>query len=82
MGIRHLAAKAGEQEGGQDEDGDRQGDERSASFAEAKQDHQRQHLADEIVVEGRKELAPEERRKTPGQHQGSKHDPPPADLYE
>ncbi len=39
------------------------------------QDQHRQHLANEIVVEGGKELTPEQRRESPRRHQVRKHAP-------
>jgi len=50
--------------------------------AEPEQDQHHQHLADEIVVERRKELAPEQRREPPRRHQRSEHpDPDPVPIH-
>ena len=66
MRVGDLAADRRQRNGGQHEDRDRQRDFRAGVFrAEAEQDQHRQHLANEIVVEGGEELAPEQRRETP-----------------
>ena len=46
----------------------------AALAAEAEKDQHDEHVADEIVVEGGEELAPEQRREPPRSHQGAEHD--------
>jgi sRNA-binding carbon storage regulator CsrA len=47
---------------------------RLAFSAPKRKNEHRQHVADEIVVERRQELAPEERRESSRRHQRPKHD--------
>ena len=72
--IGDLASERRERDGRQNED--HRGEENLQAAvlpAEAEEDQHRQHVADEIVVEGRKELAPEQRREPPRGHQGPEH---------
>jgi hypothetical protein len=64
--VRQLATQPGEEKEGCDEDGTTQRDQHfAAGGAELEQDENDQRVAEEIVVEGGEELAPEERRKPP-----------------
>ena len=73
--IGDLAAERGKRDRRQDERHRGDQDFRAAVAApEAEQDQHRQHVADEIVVERREELAPEQRREAPRGHQGAEHD--------
>ena len=73
--IGDLAPERGKGDRGQDEDdGCEQDLEARVLAAEAEENEHRQHVADEIVVEGGEELAPEQRREPPRRHQGAKHD--------
>ena len=75
--IGDLAAERGQGDRGQDERHRGEQDFHAAPVAaEAEQDQHRQHVADEIVVERRKELAPEQRREAPRRHQGAEHEGP------
>ena len=73
--IGDLAAEGRKRDRRQDERhrGDQDLDAAAVS-AEAEQDQHRQHVADEIVVERREELAPEQRREAPRGHQGAEHE--------
>src|SRR5690348_212563 len=60
---------------GEDENDCREEDlEAGALSAEPEENEHDQHVADEIVVERREELTPEQRREAPRRHQGPKHD--------
>ena len=75
MRIGDLAPERGKRDRGQDEDDGREQDlEARVLAAEAEENEHRQHVADEIVVEGGKELTPEQRREPPRRHQGPEHD--------
>ena len=74
MGVGDLAADRRQRDRRQDEDRDGQRDLGAGVLrAEAEQDEHRQHLANEIVVEGGKKLAPEQRREAPRAHQLAEH---------
>ena len=75
MRIRDLPAERGEGDRGEDENDGREEDlEAGVLPAEAEENEHDQHVADEIVVERREELTPEQRREAPRRHQGPKHD--------
>src|SRR5271157_3608275 len=75
MRIGDLAAERRKRDRGQDEnDRGEQDLEAGVLAAEAEENEHDQHIADEIVVERREELAPEQRREPPRRHQGPKHD--------
>ena len=74
IGVGNLAAGRGEENRGQDEQPKRDGDQRPGLFlAQLEQDDHRQHVADEIVIEGREKLGPEQRGETAGAHEADKH---------
>ena len=74
VGVGDLAAERRQRDLGQGEDRDRQRDLRPDVLGrEAEEDHHRQHLADEVVVERGKELTPKERCEAPRTHQCRKH---------
>ena len=75
--VGDFAAERRERDRGQHEDGN--GERHLGSGvgrAEPEQDHQRQHLAHEIIVERREELAPKKRREAPRAHELAEHGPP------
>ena len=73
--IGDFASEGGKRDRRQDEHHRRDQDFRAAVLrAEAEQDQHGQHVADEIVVKRRKELAPEQRREAPRGHQGAEHE--------
>jgi hypothetical protein len=73
--VGDLAPERRERDRRQNEDHRGEKDFEAAVFpAEAEEDQHRQHVADEIVVEGGEELAPEQRREPPRGHQGPEHD--------
>ena len=73
--VGHLAGDAGEQEEGRDENGARERHERGAlGSADLREDQQHQRVLEEIIVEGRKELAPEQRRETACGQKRLRHD--------
>ena len=75
MRIGELAAERRKRDRGQDENDGREQDlEAGLLAAEAEENEHDQHIANEIVVERREELAPEQRREPPRRHQGPKHD--------
>ena len=68
--VGHLPAEAGEEEERPDEHGRRERDQRLAvGDAGREQDEEHQRVLQEIVIERREELAPEQRRKAPRRHQ-------------
>jgi len=68
--VGELPAKGGQQKKRRDEKASRQCHEHFASLAaDPEQDQQGERILQEIVVEGGKELAPEQRRKPPGGEQ-------------
>ena len=74
MGVGDLAAQRRQEQCRRDENPDREGDERARLLlAQPEQDEHGQHLAHEIVVEGREELAPEQRRKAARRHELAEH---------
>ena len=76
IGIGDLATKRGENDRGQHEDADRQRDQCARLLAPPSRKEQEQHredVADEIVVEGREKLAPEEWREAACPQKFEKH---------
>jgi hypothetical protein len=72
--IRELAAKTREEEERRDEDSTRQRDQRLGVLAaDLEQNQKDERVLEEVIVEGRKELAPEQRREAAGGHQGCGH---------
>ena len=72
--VGQFAAKRRKQQEGGHEDGARQRDQRCRLVrGEREEDEEDQRVLQEIVVEGRQELRPEQRRKTPGCHQMGCH---------
>src|SRR5215510_602756 len=74
VAVCELPAKTGQEKERSDEDcpGGRNQCFRIAD-ARLKQDHKDKRSLEEIIVECREELAPEKRRKFPGQQQGCRH---------
>src|SRR5687767_6627698 len=76
MLVGELAAEPRQQEERRDEDRAGQGDERGGvRSANGEQDQDDQSVLEEIVIERREELAPEERREAPRGHQLADHVP-------
>ena len=74
MRIGELPREAGEKYRRQDENADGERDQRPRiGRAETEEDERRQQVADEIIVEGGKELAPEEPREPPAAQKRKKH---------
>ena len=74
VGVGDFAAYRRERNRGQHEDRDGERNLGAGVLcAEAEQDQHRQHLPNEIVVERREKLAPEQRREAPRGHQLAEH---------
>ena len=78
VAVGDLTADAGEKEEGDDEERARQrhqhaGVRRVGAGADAEEEKEDQRVLQEVVVEGRKELRPEQRREAPGGHQRAEH---------
>ena len=72
--VGDLAAQPRQEEERADEHRRRQRHQRLAvTDARREQDQEHQRVLEEVVVEGREELAPEQRREAAGRHQGAGH---------
>ena len=76
MRIGDLPAERRKRDRGEDEERSIASEDLEAGVrpAEAEENEHHQHIADEIVVERREELAPEQRREAPRRHEGAKHE--------
>src|SRR5262245_4614468 len=72
--VGDLAAERGQDEERKNEYCARERDQRLGILGgELEQDQERERVLQEVVVEGAEELAPEQRRKPPRDHQFGKH---------
>ncbi len=74
VAVGPLAAEPGQEQGRGHEEGACHRDQDVArAAADLEQDEKDKRIFEDVVVEGREELAPEERREAPRRHQGADH---------
>ena len=71
--VGEFSADRREKKEGGDEGGAGERDERRAALGHVRQDQEHERVLEEIVVEGRKELTPEQRRETPRSKERMRH---------